>query len=194
MLTTGQTHKKPHRADSRRGGVAIRVLFRVFFAHGEGATPRPASMDVAPVNCPRPSRSRTPKRLAKRQPPRPLSGRGARALFSVAPRRTLDFGWCGTGFDGVLIVLRPDVIKILGERVDRLTVLVGGGVVGGSGCVGVGFDGVHFGVVVGVAPLTGDGERMTQCATDSKNYFTRCAKFFFPLNSVILPTKVENID
>lgn len=26
MLTTGQTHEKPHRADSRRGGVAVRRL------------------------------------------------------------------------------------------------------------------------------------------------------------------------
>lgn len=149
--------------------------------------PQPASTDAAPVGSPRPSRSRTLKRLSKRQPPRPLSGRGARALSSVDPRMTLDFGGCGTGFNGVLVILRPDVLEILGERVDRLTVLVGGGVVGGSVAVGVGFDGVHFGVVVGVAPLTGDGERMTQCATDRKNYFTRCVKFFSPLNSPTEP-------
>ena len=35
MRTTGQTHEKPHRADSRRGGVAIRDLFSVLCSVGD---------------------------------------------------------------------------------------------------------------------------------------------------------------
>ena len=35
MLTTGQTYEKPHRADRRRGGVAIRDLFSVLCGVGD---------------------------------------------------------------------------------------------------------------------------------------------------------------
>jgi len=40
-------------------------------------------------------------------------------------QRSLDFGGRGTGFNRVLVVLGPDVLEILGERVDRLAVFVG---------------------------------------------------------------------
>jgi hypothetical protein len=54
-----------------------------------------------------------------------------------------DFGGCGTRLNSVYIVLRPDVREIIRKRVDRLTILVGSGVVGGSVVVGVGFDVGH---------------------------------------------------
>jgi len=75
-------------------------------------------------------------------------------LFAVPRDRTSavvvsDFGGCETRLNSVFIVLRPDVLEIIRERVDRLTILVGGGVVGGSVVVGVGFDVGHVRIGVG---------------------------------------------
>ena len=41
-------------------------------------------------------------------------------------------------------LLIPDVLEVLAERVNRLAVFVGGGIICGSAGVDVGFDGVHF--------------------------------------------------
>lgn len=53
----------------------------------------------------------------------------------------LDFRWRGTIFDCVLVVLRPDVIKIRRERIHALTVFVFSGIVNCSSCVHVSISG-----------------------------------------------------
>jgi hypothetical protein len=129
-----------------------------------------------------PCRSTTRKRRGERLTPEPLSGPGARARSLVALRSSLDFGWGGTGFVGVLVILRPDVLEVFGERVDRLAVFVGGGEISGSGCVGVGFDGVHFRVWFVVVSLTGNGKRFAHCPNNARTISHIVRNSFPPLN------------
>lgn len=97
--------------NSDRVMVGNDVLFRVFFAHGAAATPRPASMDAARGRRSRPCRSTTRKRRGERLTPEPLSGPGARALVSVLARSSWRLG-CHKFPDGGLI---PKAIAAAGS-------------------------------------------------------------------------------
>lgn len=186
------------------------ALFRVFFAHGGGATPRPASMDVARANSPRTSQSTTLKRPSEGQQPRPLSVRGARVLSSVGLRSSCDdggknlvgapearlvsdadgdqegFGFLFGDLSGCLKLLGGHLSDVVGmHRVEtyELGKPFEGGVFhsGGEGIGGgVADGGCHC--LVGLVALIGDGERLTHCVTTRKRNLARCAKFFSPLN------------
>lgn len=227
MMTTGQTHEKPNRADSRRGWVAIRVLFRGAFVRGDDATPRTASMDVARESRSRPCRSTTPKHRGEWLTPEPLSVPGARALLSVQRRSSCEFvgveifaalralvhklpsvavavldrGWNLVGFDegkkhfglGGVGAASGD----MGSGVGMLDVLAAG-----AGLRGVDGDGVHFVVSVGVAPLTGDGERFAHCPNVVNIFFAQCPNYFHgpkrgsfsPLNEIGDPLRDKSTE
>lgn len=83
-----------------------------------------------------------------------------------------------------MIVLGPEVFEVFAERVDHLSILVGGGEIGFVVCVGVRLDAFHFCSWLGLVALVGIR------VAESVSLCKRILKFQVHFNTVIFfPSK-----